>query len=284
MKYLALSAVLVIGFASIAFSQEYKGAGAPRRACAHRASKGTANASRLQDAIKEYKAAQGTMSADQAAAGWLKLFNMALGKDSSRVFNQEGVAQVVEVIPPPASWKAISTSIKTYLPAPAKRSSLDWSKSLFVAILNSDFSNAFIALDALSAKPEPDSDYGYGYGPANLSADLAAKLGDKARLERILKARIAKGTAGGGVPDLVALFGKQAAADYLLKILTSAKADAGTVTGPETLKLARKIALDNVAKLKAPQWSLTMSTDTIELFQAMSKRWPKAGAGQGEGY
>lgn len=81
------------------------------------------------------------------------------------------------------------------------------------------------------------------------------------------------GTQSVEVPDLVTILGEARAAELLKRaLLLPVVLD--IPTGIETQALARKLALQYVEQLKAPQWELSESLQGVDLFEALQKRFP----------
>ncbi len=76
------------------------------------------------------------------------------------------------------------------------------------------------------------------------------------------------------LPDLVTLLGAAAARDQIRKVLLASYGEVAAPRGA-TLQLARKVAIENIAKLKTPKWSLANGPGGEALLQALKTRFKK---------
>jgi tetratricopeptide (TPR) repeat protein len=77
------------------------------------------------------------------------------------------------------------------------------------------------------------------------------------------------------LPNIVALVGEEKAEAFLRNALTNYNVTLAIEDSNATAALARKIALQVVDQLKAPQWALVNSLDSLELFEALDKKFTK---------
>lgn len=75
------------------------------------------------------------------------------------------------------------------------------------------------------------------------------------------------------VPDLVTLAGPEKAEQLLRRALVL-PVYVQIKTGAQTVRLARKLALELVDQLKSPPWMLVNSLDSIDLYEALNKKFP----------
>jgi len=71
----------------------------------------------------------------------------------------------------------------------------------------------------------------------------------------------------------VPLVCEQRASAFFRRVFTNSTFELSISQGEETRKLARGLALEMVADLKAPQWQLACSLDGGTLFEALEKRF-----------
>lgn len=76
------------------------------------------------------------------------------------------------------------------------------------------------------------------------------------------------------VPDLITLTDEAQATELLLQALQS-KVELSIDNADATLRLAQKLALENIETLAAPQWGLAQSIDQVALYEAMNNKFPK---------
>ena len=74
------------------------------------------------------------------------------------------------------------------------------------------------------------------------------------------------------IPDLFDILGESEATPYLRRALVS-KARSLSIHGKSTLALAQQIALTSVSDMKVPRWNLVDSPDSIELYEALEKKF-----------
>jgi tetratricopeptide (TPR) repeat protein len=74
------------------------------------------------------------------------------------------------------------------------------------------------------------------------------------------------------VPDLVGLVGEARAAEILRKAVTS-PVRLQLQAGDETRRLARRVALEEAARLRRPQWALVDSLDAAPLYEEFQQRF-----------
>lgn len=75
------------------------------------------------------------------------------------------------------------------------------------------------------------------------------------------------------VPDLVTVVGRERA-EALLRRALQLRVKLVVNTGDETRRLAREIALAQLDQLGAPQWSLVSDGNSVDLFEALQKKFP----------
>ena len=82
------------------------------------------------------------------------------------------------------------------------------------------------------------------------------------------------------LPDLVTLLGAEKAEPLLLRALKLNNVDIQQISGIETKRLARKIALAHLDDLGRPPWALTQDVDGGPLYEALLKKYPTDPGGQ----
>ncbi|MEO6970954.1 MAG: hypothetical protein ABI217_08670, partial [Chthoniobacterales bacterium] len=78
------------------------------------------------------------------------------------------------------------------------------------------------------------------------------------------------------LPDLLTLLGPERAEQFLRRALVESPRLLAFSRADETESLARRLALELVDKLKAPQWKLTCALDGAPLYEALQKRFGDA--------
>lgn len=275
-----LVSVLVLGFAGAAQSADLQGARAALDALAQRRTaedraKNPGGAAALKRDLEAFSAAAGGFTPADAAKRWLVLYDRYFQLEPEQLF-EDGQASldfgdVFGALPPPATWPSLSAAIQARVAHPKTVS--DHGLLLFAALLTDDEAGAARELAGLFPLVR-DGVGGDLSQIAQLQESLALRSGDPTR---IYNAELVKLTSFNGgsltVPDLVTLVGAQRAEALLRKALMM-PGGLVYVQGEETLKLARRLALEMVAQLKAPPWSLAQSTEAAPLYEALNKRFP----------
>jgi len=87
------------------------------------------------------------------------------------------------------------------------------------------------------------------------------------------------------IPDLVPMIGEEEAAAYLKRLLTTYPGEIFFPDkGDSTMALARRVALENIDKLAVVQWDITESYDSMELYEAMARRFGRTSVSAGYVY
>lgn len=257
----------------------------------------------FQKALTEYQSNSPKLVPSAATEGWLALLplwnqsrpnrNRYSASESDIGFNS-----LIQVLPPPAAWSDLQKGMAT---GPLKEPIQDSLLALFAATLTNDEAakwQAFESFKEASSVPNTSSAStinkllsrvtgraGRDSFLENASAEIAqalAQLSDnpEAILDALtLQLEMYSGPEYRGrnsiqVPDLVTLTGEKKAQKFLLQALASPVSL--NVRGRQTLELAQKLALENVSKLKVPQWGLITNVrkSDRQLYEALIKRFP----------
>jgi hypothetical protein len=232
-----------------------------------------------------------------AARQWLGLFDRAMRLNQPPVLNNRDsyydrrtprlFADVVVALPPPAAWNDLAQQVAAR-PTLAKSSVSESSLHILAALLVNDRKLAteqFKVLQATMAvgeSPAPSIRSDNSLSP--LAAFLGVNADDPEALLADLDRQISEARESDNytptidVPDLVTLIGKEKATELLTRAIGSA-GEVKVATGDDTRRLAQVLALKSVDSLKVPQWSL-VDVNTVALFEAMHKRFPKGRPGQ----
>lgn len=250
------------------------------------------------------------------AARWLALYDLSresADDDEQDPFNssESNWDRVLNVLPSPDSWEALSTQIRARgLPQELPEMIRARGLRALAARLTGDDKLLQIQLNALEKAiiapaedaPKPDTD-----DPAVvdeiIKGFVGSRRGGSGQYSQLTQAIAGLRTASGAgdpvatflaalkavdpswggnsasVPDLVGLVGEERATDLLLQAFKIPGLQLSFNEKKEaTLKLARKVASENIADLGAPPWALCLSTDTGELFEALVKRFAEVDA------
>jgi hypothetical protein len=296
-----LTVFLVGASAARLAAQDYQGAAAALRELTSReAAQARAEATpagALRKDVEAFPAKAAALPALEAAGGWIALMERYLALDPAAQFqpgDEDGPLQftnVLAALPPPAAWDALSAALVARSARKPKTAD-EVSLLLLAHVLKPDLAaqtKDLAALEALLAKARPDEKAMLAHPVLELSDALAKRSGDPARVVRSIELRLKMGDAaahgaGGGLelPDLVTLVGAPQATGLLRRLLVMPGAEINIGSGEATRRLARRLALEMVAKLRTPQWRLAQATDAtaLALYEALEKRFaaPRAGA------
>jgi len=279
MRWLAF--LLVLGCPLAASSQQYVGA---KQAIGIFDPAATAsNGANVDEQIKAFASNAKALTPEAAAKEWFRLALKVVTKPTQEEmsspsgfsFNPERSAKLMAALPPPASWPIIEQLAKARIAGGAKALG-DYLILLTAQVLQANVPGEWQTLDTLIAKA-PKGGGGYGDSIFSIYADLATTNRDAARLDKALRlsAHTPRYDGTVEVPDVVSVMGA-AKAEVLLRdlILNYQVSFPYNGSGEATGALARKIALDNLAKLKAPQWGLAASIDAAALYEGLQQRFP----------
>ncbi len=259
--------------AALAPAQTYLGAEAALRKVEESRGKSVASAGSMTPAIEAFRARSGSLSDAQAASEWLKLARAAAATASTNDYSMLGSPfnDVMGALPRPEAWPAIFSA--THAGAP--KTAVDASLRLMSSLLVNNPTAQFDDLVALQKLPVGDMGYMGGYLDAYVLT-MAERTRDPKRIVTALNMITAKQTKGRPsvipLPDLVTLLGAPAAREQIRKVMVLSF---GEVTAPQgaTLLLARQVAIENMAKLKTPKWSLATGTGGEALLKALQTRF-----------
>ena len=238
----------------------------------------------LSQQIERYTQILPELSSEAAATQWLQLVDSlaTIQPDYNQPNQTLGLAKLIQVIPGPESWSALHDAIETR-PIPADSAAVrEHILRMIAHLLVEDTDSQLADLQALE-KAIADSqvtDVEYYFRElatslmhSSIDPDLATDL-----LTSQIEAQIEAGNTSHHetltIPDLVTLVGAENAESILRKaLLTSLELE--IETGDLTKQLARKLAMELIEQLPIAQWGLCHSIDSLELFEALQKRFLK---------
>lgn len=244
---------------------------------------------KLAEDFKTFQAASHLLPED-AATQWLALVQR-FGALGSALYRDPTVAgrldfrKFATVLPGPASWPVMSSTLAAQDPKDkseqARKLALQWYAHRLlgdVSALQTDYDSLTKLGDAVGVQASG------AYYFRQLQQDLF-KLSDngdaivrmlednlKAAADPSLQSQLSRFTGDRPsfeVPDLVSLVGPEKAAVFLKQVLEQLSVPLTIREGFETRKLAARLALENIATLKSPQWSLSDSVHGGPLYAAM---------------
>ena len=250
--------------------------------------------SQLREDLKAFKQQSASLAPTEAAKQWLALVDrlLQLNETPANYGQQGGMShpiqpeELVEALPPPSSWPELGKAIEARPAGEGAQSLQKLGLRLLAHTLLGDTTKRredIAALEALAAKAKTRQAYFYNSLFEELSSSLMATMDNPDAVLQALDRKLAAQQSGEDyryqsslqVPDLVPLVGPEKAEAFLRHALVKSKAQLNIETGTATDKLAQKLALELVKELKTPQWSLVNSLESVDLYEAMEKRFAK---------
>ena len=250
--------------------------------------------SQLREDLKAFKQQSASLAPAEAAKQWLALVDrlLQLNETPANYGQQGGMShpiqpeELVEALPPPSSWPELGKAIEARPAGEGAQSLQKLGLRLLAHTLLSDTTKRredIAALEALAAKAKTRQAYFYNSLFEELSSSLMATMDNPDAVLQALDRKLAAQQSGEGyryqsslqVPDLVPLVGPEKAEAFLRRALVKSTAQISIDAGTATDKLAQKLALELVKELKTPQWSLVNSLESVDLYEAMDKRFAK---------
>jgi tetratricopeptide (TPR) repeat protein len=230
-----------------------------------------------------------TMPAPEAAKGWLGLFDQ-LGKARPQdPYNQVRNSKVrpvtlndvMEVLPPPASWAELEKAVLARPAAKGKEAQRENGLKLLVHTLNGNTTARQAVIQELEKQAkEANRNEAYLYHRIfeTLREAMLASIDDPKLILTMLEQNLAEAQTEEGnedlrLPNLVVVLGEKEAEAFLRKALVAPKVKVHVPGGTATQRLAQKLALELVNDLKTPQWGLASSLSTVELYEALEKKF-----------
>ncbi len=245
------------------------------------------SAGQLLADVDSFRNASASMPPQDAAKHWFGLLERAAklgpvnpGDTAAYDFVIQapvGEASILASLPPPAAWKALRAEAERRAGANPRPKAL--ALRYLTEVLTSDRSKALNTLAEIEKElrqMDPEERQGIQSAirearvlQARIYGSVEERL--EAFQESLREAQEYKTTA---IPDLVAMVGHERAA-ALLKDLAVSPALLTVEGGDATRSLVRKIAIDNVDRMRTPQWALVDSVEDAPLYEAISKRFPQ---------
>jgi tetratricopeptide (TPR) repeat protein len=276
-------------------AEDFQGAEAVLRAAAEASAKTEPDKkddphSLLRQQIKEFGEKVNSMPPAEAAQGWLALVDQVvkLAREADRLERPQepvGADDLIRVLPPPAAWDALGQAISKRPAAKGSAQVTEFGLQVLAHTLNGNPAareKAIAQLQEMAEKATENEKHFYRNILEQLSQAILAASDDPAAVLKALERQMR--SRGGGryglnsinVPNLSALVGTNQAEAFLRRVLVEENVILTLESGTATHRLAQKLALELVDKLKSPQWQLVNSLDAVELYEALQKRFSKA--------
>jgi len=240
-------------------------------------------------AIEKQAQAASTQSAKEAVAGWLALvdayFNLpqkVLEQGRGQyVWQGLSMKHLLIALPPPSAWDELRVNVQKR--PLGKNSRRELALRLMVNILLGDKDAQVSTIGAFDDHMEDMEEDGSEHlreilkrhleaiqGPRGETKDIMVGLNEQLELEDQDWVREIH------VPDLVSLVGVKEAEAFFRKALVTDKVILTVPVGDKTRKLAQDLTIEMIASVKAPQWELVTSLDSVELYEKLERRFVKA--------
>lgn len=192
------------------------------------------------------------------------------------------LSHLISCLPPPVAWPDLIREIKAR-PVLQENAFHDYTLRMVADWLAQDI-DGLKADYAEYCKSEPRA----GFHSKDIEKFILNSSSDPAFIESFLEQRISNmekkpGSSHVYLPDLVTLLGNDKAKAFLRRVVVLPNLRL-EVDGDETTALARSVALDRAADLKAPLWKLCLSLDSISLFEKLDKKFPVTDRQTGSDY
>jgi tetratricopeptide (TPR) repeat protein len=274
----AIGFAVAVLFANVALAAELPSAASVRekvqRPATSPASQPVDPSAEMRKDIRALREKIAAMPPAEAAAAWLALVDRYQPMPSND-FSPLTFDDVVSALPSPAAWPELSKAVRARGKADQKDPIREAALQILVDTLNSDAAAQTKDADALRQLLGTE---GIG-APFALALDEAMKMQTPEKMVQDFENQI---TADAGesfgrelnVPDLVTLAGPENAEQLLRRAVVLPGVMLEVSLGEETKRLARKVAVDEIADLKTPQWRLARSLDGVALYEALERKFP----------
>lgn len=235
----------------------------------------------LQQRIDAFNKTKAKLSAKDAAAGWLEMYDFAVENEP-----YESLQSVIKALPQPSVWPALVKAIearKLSDDASTQANAREHLLRLFAHTLTANRDAAKEDLIVVEGLVKDLTGYQksnaeqmvlrlkqYGAEASDSKDDIVESLAQ--RIAAAKHSRQFGGLDSVRVPDLVTLVGRKKARELLGEALRQPVLITLT-QGDDTAELARKLALDMVDQMQVPQWALVHSLDSTKLYEAIRDRF-----------
>jgi len=242
----------------------------------------------LRREIEQFPITARKLAPAEAAHAWLKLVDRAqsLSPRSIRAggYFMEGFGagdSLLKALPPPAAWPELAKAGAQCPAAKDEKATTEVGLRLLTATLTGDRaarSQAIGQLQAIEAQRKKSEDSYFSIS-TRLDRALVQNTEDPEALVRLIEPQLKlASTSVLELPDLLTLLGPERAERFLRRVLVESPRLLTFSQAEETQSLARRLALELVDKLRAPQWKLACALDGAPLYEALQKRFGDAPA------
>ncbi|MEO6036092.1 MAG: tetratricopeptide repeat protein [Verrucomicrobiota bacterium] len=242
----------------------------------------------LRKDLKEFQKTVGSLAPEKAAAGWLELIGRSskLAEEdqlgSSERLTPISADELIEALPPPKDWAALAKAIFARPIAKEEGVMRETGLRLLATTLTGDTEarkKEIALLQSNAEKADAQTAYLYKSILEQISQAMLAAMDDPDSVIKSLERQLAQNNdrapAYLRIPNLVSLVGTAKSEEFLRRALLKENSILSIEGANDTSRLAQKLALEMLATLKKPHWELINSLDSVELYEAMEKRFPE---------
>ena len=240
----------------------------------------------LRQDLKNFEKKVGALSPEDAAAGWLKLIDRQskLSTGAARSFEETTLPvtsdEIMAALPPPKDWTALAQAIFARPQAKEEGAMREMGLRLLATTLTGDTESRkkeIAALQSRAEKADAQTLSIYRNILGSIRQVMLASLDDPDAVIKSLEQQLSEQNEMSSryfsIPNIVALAGVEKSEAFLRRALQEGNIKINIKGQNETLRLAQRLALEMMATLKKPHWELINSLDSIELYEAMDKRF-----------
>jgi tetratricopeptide (TPR) repeat protein len=298
MKHYLLCAGVWVGV--MAQAQDYQGATVVLQKLAAKAgakpmeTKKADPVEELRQRVKAMQKESAQLPPEEAAERWISLLEAYQTIPNELLYSSRSYedrltfATLITALPPASAWDALAARLA------ARKSDKplnDQGLRLLAAVLTEDAAAREKAIDSMRSLVagtnnleayERENYETMIYNVSEMLQRLTGSDADQVSAFEKLLSEVEKDpvkffqTKGSSVqvPDLVRFVGETRATTMLLRTL-KAGWESASIDGKATQALAARLALENVATLQKPLWSLVHRLDDLALYEALAKKFPK---------
>jgi tetratricopeptide (TPR) repeat protein len=249
--------------------------------------------SAYREKLKAFKTENTNLPPAKAASQWLEIVDefdkvqadflksLRRGRTGSRPLQFQ---EVLKSLPSPASWAELEKQVDNRNTTDSKSSQKrNIGLKLMVHTLTANRGKRtedLKDLEKLSKSGDgPDAGMEFAGIFNALNEAILATMDDPEAILRMLESQLAQSSEfemALNIPNLVALVGAEKSDAFFRKAFKTSR----TVVvepGTATHKLATKIALEMIGQMPKPQWELVNSLDSVDLYEALDKKFNQAG-------
>lgn len=191
-----------------------------------------------------------------------------------------GIRSVLASIPSPAAWPELRAIATTRAQKSQQPDLNPLAIQLLTEVLNNDAAGVTAALakiESLTTRLAPGQREQLTNILRSARMEIASTYGTQADAIAAYEAVLSSAESGDSpgsleTPDLVGMVGAERATPLLRRAVTS-PAMVYLRSGVDTRRLARQLALDNIAAMSIPQWALVDSIDAVPLYEAIQEKF-----------